>query len=77
MRRFVGMLAFLMCLGGCQTVLEGEGELSIGMQNSNFLVIKHRAIHADEAMKSRSALALDTEVWELLKDEPESEPTVD
>lgn len=69
---FSWVLAVLMTLFGlgCVVKLEGEGEISVGMRNDNFLVLRHTVDGDKERIKSKSELDVDPVIKSLIGGEP-------
>lgn len=56
------------CLGtGCIVMLEGEGEVGIGMRNTNELYMRHEVDGDKKGLTSRAEATLSEQAWSWAK----------
>lgn len=63
------LIAFMFAfgvLGGCTIALEGGGEMSIGMRNDNFLVLRHTIDGDKEGKKAQLRVEIDEPILNAL-----------
>ena len=73
----VGLLMFGTCLAGCNIPLEGGGEMSIGMRNDNFLVLRQTVDGDKEGKTSNAGLVIDRTVLDAFLPSPSDDEDVE